>query len=211
MTTKKKEQEQILVYVDERQISQTKKLIEAGQTKLNHMKGMVDDLINDLTDEQIRLLPIKCVDVIREHLRSKYQFPKADDDFNLQTMGINPKPIYDYFQKNYQSWITYNFEFKDHVFYPTETQKEIEKHYHYAKTPEQIFVYNKLNEVIVLVKELKEIGIVRNDLHLKEMVIPGMIKSEGNRLDGKLTTDHERAYQWLDAIKNGRYIINMPN
>lgn len=94
MKTETIEFEPILLEKDEVRISSAINEAEGMVKKLNNVLDVALDFLGqDLNDSEIMELLKGGFDQAMVLIRKQYQFPKADDDFNLRAMGKDPAPV----------------------------------------------------------------------------------------------------------------------
>lgn len=92
-TTDKKFKPQLL-YKDESRIEGSLKNANQNAEKLNEALEVSTEFIGgDFTDEDKENILLGGFNKAMELIREKYQFPNADDDFNLKSMGKDPEPV----------------------------------------------------------------------------------------------------------------------
>jgi len=93
MTTDKEFKPQLL-YKDESRIKEILKQSDDTSEKLNQALDVATNFIGgDLNDEDKENILLGGFDKAMEMIRAKYQFPDADDDFNLKSMGKDTEPV----------------------------------------------------------------------------------------------------------------------
>jgi len=149
-----------LIYVDKAAVVQEKKKMKQSEKLLNDFYKQTTETLGDLSLEQIQKLPTDGTQVIKKELESRYQFPKADDKFNLDALGIDPSAAYAAYKVS--NWKAYNFEFKkgNFISISDHQQPAITKHHHYADTPEKKQAVKLIRDLLELTDKLKEAGLV---------------------------------------------------
>ena len=93
VTEKKTEFKPILLHKDEKRIQNSLKQADENAEKLNAALEEALQFVDDnLTDSGKEALLKDGFKHAMELVRKNYQFPKADDDFNLKSIGKDPEP-----------------------------------------------------------------------------------------------------------------------
>ncbi len=93
-TTTDKEFKPQLLYKDESRIKEILKQSDDTSEKLNQALDVATNFIGgDLNDEDKENILLGGFDKAMEMIRAKYQFPDADDEFNLKSMGKDAEPV----------------------------------------------------------------------------------------------------------------------
>lgn len=139
-----------LIYVDKSAIFQVKQKMKKADKLLNDFYKSTVSILGELKPEQIECLPTDGKNVIKKELESHFQFPKASDRFNLDSLGIDPSTAYAAYKV--KLWQKYNFEFKKGKFtlMPDKIQPEIQKYFFYANTPDRKNAVKLVRELIIL-------------------------------------------------------------
>jgi len=196
-----------LVFVNENEVKNTKRKIEFAEKLLNQFFENTIEIIGELPKEKVQDFPKNAVMIIREELKSRFQFLGADEEFNLRAMGINPEPLYKEFQKNVDSWSKYEFEFIGNEFKAKEIQPEIEKWYCYADTPEKQKVIEIANELLKSFEELKHAGLVTNPTTFKNSFNITLFTCSGN----EVSINNKLLPELFSNIDRGLYKIKLKN
>ena len=93
-TTTDKEFKPQLLYKDESRIKGSLKTADQNAEKLNEALEVATEFIGgDFTDKDKENILLGGFDKAMEMIRAKYQFPDADDEFNLKSMGKDAEPV----------------------------------------------------------------------------------------------------------------------
>lgn len=148
---KKKEFEPVFLYKDNFRIKQITERYEKGVKNLNNFVSIVEkNLSTTFDDDEKRQVKEKGMIFIIDRLRMEFQFPKATDDFNLQALGIDVRPLKEYYRKHAASWNPYQYDIVEGEFKTSEKvlSHEVEKYYIYTKNDRQ-------NEALQIAEDLK--------------------------------------------------------
>jgi|AntDeeMinimDraft_4_1070355.scaffolds.fasta_scaffold01847_3 hypothetical protein len=151
-----------LIFRDESKIFQIRQSMKEAEKALNEFYEKTTETLGELSLEQIKKLPTAGRQVVKKEMESRFDFPKASTEFNLDALGINPAPAYAAYK--FKLWQKYNFVFKGGEFIPApeDQQPEIMKHYHFANTPEKKHAVKLIRDMLKLKNEMMAAGLVGN-------------------------------------------------
>ncbi len=156
-----------LIYVNDREVRNTLRKIETGENNLNKFFRNVQKTVGNLPKENLEKFPTNAPELIRDELQSRFQFKNAEDDFNLQALGINPEPLYKEFERHKETWTMYVWEFDGECFKSAKEQPEIEKWYTYADTKEKQDIIKTAETILSQFKIMKELNLVVSFMDFK--------------------------------------------
>lgn len=148
MSTKK-----VLVFENKLRINQLEKDLITATEQLNEFAEMTAKIINrELDDDELSELIHKGKNFALTELKKDFPFPKAEDDFNLNAMGlINDFKQLERFERTHsKEWRQFEFKAKKGKFEPQKVQPIIEAERHYADTEEK-------QEILEFAQELVEV------------------------------------------------------
>ena len=153
-----------LIYLDQKALTKAEKDLAAATEKLNNFVRITIDTLGNLETSQIKDLQANGLNVIKDEITSRFQFPNASDALNLEILGLNPEPLYKYFSENSELWSQFSFTFDPDFseFTPDEKQTQFEACYFYADTPERIRLMKLARKTIELYDELKESNLLNS-------------------------------------------------
>lgn len=134
---------------------------KSGVFELNNLLQETEKLLDrGLTDQEIALLSKNKVSFVLKEVRSKFQFPAADESFNLEALGINIRPFKEASERTTLA-PSYNYVFKDGKFHECEKyKKEIkEQFYIYTENERQNKALQLSKELLSIVSELEKMGL----------------------------------------------------
>lgn len=146
-----------VLFADEKAITNEKKVIETGFDLLNQAIREAESLLNaKLSGKQKMEIVENGRTFVQNELRKKYQFPNADDDFNLQALGVNPERLYSFLKSNSVKWKSLAFEIKGNEIVLSEKQPLIERHTYYLETERQKEAMELAQKLADVLNELDE-------------------------------------------------------
>ena len=161
-----------LIRIDEISIEQTKKGLNNSKNILNKFIELTETTLKTtLTDKEKVNLKDNGLTFVNEWLKPKFQFPDADDVFNMNALGISTEPITNYWNANAKYWVNSQIEIvKGKFCIPNMDKLDFTKHYHYAKNERQEKMF----------KEATEICKALNRLLDKKLIIEGKERDISN-------------------------------
>lgn len=168
-----------LLYIDELEIKRIKKQMAEASKKLNEFYRLIIKALGHFSIEDPDEFVSSSLKLFNKELKSRYQFPFADDTFNNKALGINPEPIYNLHAAYGDSWRRFTFTFEDGQFTPTKDQPLIEQCHYYADTPERKKILQLARKVLAFHKEMSEAGILLKPITFWELFTPGMFDNTG--------------------------------
>ncbi len=172
-------QENELLYVDQYEIKQVKKQMAVGAKKLNEFYRLVLKTLGQFSFDDPDEFVSSSLKLFNKELKSRYQFPSADDDFNNKALGINPEPVYSLHANYGDSWRKFTFTFENGSFVPTDDQPLIEQCHYYADTPDRKKILKLARKVLAFHKEMSEANILIKPFQFWELFAPSMFDGEG--------------------------------
>lgn len=146
MSTKK-----VLVFENKVKIQNLEKEVLTATDKLNEFAELVAKIINrDLTDDELQELQHKGKNFALNELKKDFPFPKAEDDFNLNAMGLigDFKQLERFERTNHKLWRQFDFTAKKGKFEPEKVQRIIEAERYYADTKEKQEILEFAHELV---------------------------------------------------------------
>lgn len=168
-----------LIYEDQISLNATKRRIEKGIENLNTFFRMAVSEIGEFTPDQIKDIPSNGIEMITAELKTRFQFPQASDEFNLQALGIDAKKLFEYYKRHQSTWNGYEIEFKDGQFIASEIQPLLEQFRFYADTPARKKLITLSKRLAKVLNELKETGLYMADLKVSEGVGKVIMNKDG--------------------------------
>ncbi|HTO36541.1 MAG TPA: hypothetical protein VLZ72_09890 [Flavobacterium sp.] len=173
-----------VLFADEKAITNEKKVIETGFDLLNQAIREAESLLNaKLSGKQKMEIVENGRTFVQNELRKKYQFKNADDDFNLQAMGVNPEPLYGFLKTNAIKWQSVDFEADKDEIKLSEVQPLIERHTYYLETERQKEALEIAQKLADVLNEANEKGFVTGNFSEIRKCIS--ILDDANRHDVK--------------------------
>ena len=155
----------VLIRTDEFSIENTKKAILKKLELLNEFVTITENTLKlKLTDEQKTKLKEKGMLFVMDIVKPKFQFPDADTDFNLKALGIDLKPIQDFWDTNNKLFASLtNLEFNNgrFVINNIDELQSIKKHYYYATNERQIQAFKNANKVCKTLNDLLDKQLIK--------------------------------------------------
>lgn len=157
MSTKK-----VLVFQNKVKIQNLEKEVLTATDKLNEFAELVAEIINrDLTDKELTEMIHTGKNFALNELKKDFPFPKAEDDFNLNAMGlINDFKQLERFEKTHgKEWQQFDFTAKKGKFEPQKVQRIIEAERFYADTEEKQEILEFAHELVEVWNKAKGLNI----------------------------------------------------
>lgn len=153
-----------LIYLDQKALTKAEKDLAAATEKLNNFVKITIETLGSLEASQIKDLQANGLNVIRDEIKSRFQFPNANEAFNLEALGLDPDPLYNYFSEHSELWNSFSFNFDPDFseFIADKKQSQFEACYFYADTPERIRLMKLARKTIELYDELKESNLLNS-------------------------------------------------
>ncbi|MET3730705.1 hypothetical protein [Moheibacter stercoris] len=148
MSTKK-----VLVFENKVKIQNLEKEVLTATDKLNEFTELVAKIINrDMTDDELQELNRSGKNFALNELKKDFPFPKAEDEFNLNAMGLIAEfRQLERFEKTHgKEWRQFEFKAKNGKFEPEKIQPIIEAERFYADTKEK-------QQILAFAQELVEV------------------------------------------------------
>lgn len=151
--------EPVLMYQEMKKVTELEKKVAVHVNRLNAGLKETEILLGEpLTDKEKVMVLKNGFSWVMDKLRGQYQFPKADDDFNLKAMGKDTetakKALYD-FPGQYEA---YDFEIKDGIVQLTkEAQAAIKQSgCYYTENEHQNKVFERMKIICRLFREMED-------------------------------------------------------
>ncbi len=195
-----------LIYLDQKALTKAEKDLATATEKLNNFVKMVIDTLGSLEPSQIKALESYGHNVIRDEIRSRFQFPHASEAFNLEALGLDPEPLYKYFSENSELWSQFSFTFDPdfNEFTPDEKQRQFEACYFYADTPERIRLMKLARKTIELYDELKESNLLNSPTMFWKSFTFGLFTQN---YENKLSLSQHNMESFIMKADRGEYEI----
>lgn len=173
-----------VLFRDEKEVARVNQVIKNALELASKAIEISEDIL------QKKLTGVQKLEVIKDgrnfvqnELRKKYQFKNADDDFNLQAMGVNPEPLYRFLNTNAIKWQSVDFEVKKDTVVLSEIQPLIERHTYYLENDRQKEALEIAQKLVDVLNEANEKGFVTDDFSAIRKSIN--ILDDANRHDVK--------------------------
>lgn len=143
----------ILVHENKSRIQQLEKDLITATERVNEFARITAQVINrDLTDKELTEMIHSGKNFALNELKKDFPFPKAEDDFNLNAMGLiaDFRQLERFERTNAKLWQQFDFTAKNGKFGPEKVQPVIEAERYYADTKEK-------QEVLEFAQELVEV------------------------------------------------------
>ncbi|SNV48186.1 Uncharacterised protein [Chryseobacterium taklimakanense] len=189
------------IHIDEMRLNWEKEKLQRAEESLNKFVQVVQSVLGDLSAAKLKRLHLESNEVVQEELASRFQFPNASDQFNLDALGINVEPIYEMRKEFAHTWSSYSFQYKDGKFIADEDQAVFQQFYTYVDTPEKKKFISLLEQQVELYNEFKAAGLIRSYTHLREVFYPNMFTID---IYGNMSVKTDRLPSLLSYV--GRYI-----
>ena len=154
--------QKILVFENKSRIQQLEKELISATERLNEFAELVAKVINrELDDNELSELIHSGKNFALNELRKSFPFPKAEDEFNLNAMGlINDFRQLERFEKTHgKEWRQFEFKAKDGKFEAEKTQRIIEAERYYADTEEKQQILEFANELVEVWEKAKKLNL----------------------------------------------------
>lgn len=188
----------MLIHVDKEGIEKEKESIKLASSHLNTLFSLLPENDIKLTQADIKKLPDYPEKTIKDNLKKRYQFKKANDAFNLEALGIDLTEILEYIKENQNHWLRYDFNYSDGAYTIDDENKYLEKYYHYAKSERDKKIVLAYDQLARTVNELKGMGV---SIH-----IPTLMQSLPNNLHGIRLSDYTIDYIIVDGKSISNYL-----
>lgn len=188
----------MLIHVDKEGIEKEKESIKLASSHLNTLFSLLPENDIKLTQADIKKLPDYPEKTIKDNLKKRYQFKKANDAFNLEALGIDLTEILEYIKENQNHWLRYDFNYSDGAYTIDDENKYLEKYYHYAKSERDKKIVLAYDQLARTVNELKGIGVM---IH-----IPTLMESMPRNFYGIRLTDFTIDYIVVDGKRMSSYL-----
>lgn len=181
----------ILVHENKSRIQQLEKDLVTATEQLNEFVEMTAKIVNrELDDDELSELIHKGKNFALNELKKDFPFPRAEDDFNLNAMGlIGDFRQLERFEKTHgNQWRQFDFKAKSGKFEPEKVQRIIEAERYYADTKEKQEVLEFAHELVEVWNKAKKLNldpILRDFVGAFEPIIYG-IKPTGEDVQIKI-------------------------
>lgn len=150
-----------VLFRDERESLRESQVIKKALELVSQAIEISEDILQEKLTGVQKLEVIKDGrNFVQNELRKKYQFKNADDDFNLQAMGVNPEPLYRFLKTNAIKWQSVHFEADKDEIKLSEVQPLIERHTYYLETERQKEALEIAQKLADVLNEANEKGFV---------------------------------------------------
>lgn len=157
MSTKK-----VLVFENKSRIQQLEKDLVMATERINEFAELVAKIVSRaLTDGELEELQHNGKNFALNELKKDFPFPKAEDEFNLNAMGlINDFRQLERFEKTHgKEWRQFEFKAKNGKFEPQKVQPIIEAERFYADTEEKREILAFAHELVEVWNKAKKLNI----------------------------------------------------
>lgn len=173
-----------VLFRDEKEVARVNQVIKNALELASKAVEISEDILKEKLTGVQKLEVIKDGrNFVQNELRKKYQFKNADDDFNLQAMGVNPEPLYRFLESNSIKWQSVDFEVKKDTVVLSEIQPLIERHTYYLENDRQKEALEIAQKLADVLNEANEKGFVTDDFSAIRKSIN--ILDDANRHDVK--------------------------
>lgn len=155
-------EKKILVFENELRINQLQKELILATDRLNEFAELVAKVISrDLTDDELTELIHSGKNFALNELKKDFPFPKAEDEFNLNAMGLigDFRQLERFERTHGNQWRQFEFKAKNGKFEPEKVQRIIEAERYYADTEEKQQILEFAQELIKVWDKAKKLNI----------------------------------------------------
>lgn len=152
----------ILVFENKSRIQQLEKDLITATDRLNEFAEKTAEVISrDLTDDELQELQHTGKNFALTELKKDFPFPKAEDEFNLNAMGLiaDFRQLERFERTNAKLWQQFEFKAKSGKFGPEKVQPVIEAERYYADTKEKQEVLEFAHELVEVWNKAKDLNI----------------------------------------------------
>lgn len=151
-----------LVFENKLRINQLEKDLVTATEQLNEFARMTAKIINrELDDDELQELNRSGKNFALTELKKDFPFPKAEDEFNLNAMGLIAefRQLERFERTHAKLWQQFEFKAKNGKFEPQKVQPIIEAERFYADTKEKQEVLEFANELVEVWERAKRLNI----------------------------------------------------
>lgn len=202
-TTKMKNE---LIFVDQKGLAAANKDLSEATKRLNEFVKISKNVLGSLEPSQIEGLKSNALSVISDEVKSRFMFPYASEAFNLEALGLDPEPLYEYFRKHSGLWSSFKFRFDPDFeeFQAEEKQSQIDACYYYADTPERIRLMELAKKTISLYDELTQSKLIVNPTMFWQCFTYGLFTQD---YDNKLSISPHSIDAFLMKADRGQFEV----
>lgn len=154
--------EKVLVFENKVRIAQLEKDLATATERINEFVEITAKVISrDLTDDDLTELQHSGKNFALNELKKDFPFPKAEDDFNLNAMGLigDFRQLERFEKTNHKLWRQFEFKAKNGKFEAEKVQRIIEAERYYADTEEKKEILEFAHELIEVWNKAKDLNI----------------------------------------------------
>ncbi|HUH26657.1 hypothetical protein [Gelidibacter sp.] len=137
-----------------------------GAKKLNDFINQIESTLSlTLTNREKEAIQANGLKPIYDDLKTKFPFPNASNEFNLQALGIDLKPLERLYIRSSAMWCDYNYQLnKEGVFEATKEalKNAIDRHIYYTTNDNQNLALKLAKELELMFSNVETAG------HLKK-------------------------------------------
>lgn len=151
-----------LVFENKLRINQLEKDLITATERVNEFARMTAKVISrDMTDDDLTELQHSGKNFALNELKKDFPFPKAEDEFNLNAMGLigDFRQLERFERTHAKEWQQFEFKVKKSKFEPEKVQRIIEAERFYADTEEKQEILAFANELVEVWNKAKGLNI----------------------------------------------------
>lgn len=151
-----------LVFENKLRINQLEKDLATATERLNEFARITAKVIGrDMTDDDLTELQHSGKNFALNELKKDFPFPKAEDEFNLNAMGLigDFKQLGRFERTHAKEWQQFEFKAKKGKFEPEKVQRIIEAERFYADTEEKQEILEFAHELVVVWERARKLNI----------------------------------------------------
>ncbi|TXE18582.1 hypothetical protein ES692_05940 [Psychroserpens burtonensis] len=187
----------IFLFREDNKILRVKERIIRGANLLNKFIDETETALKlKLTDNEKIEIKDKGIRAIENRLKESFPFEKATLEFNLQALGLDIKPLQEFYAKNEALWSSFNYDLLDDLFKPVEFEQynQIKALSHYTTNIAQ-------NELLSTAKKLSKTFDSLHDANLVNPDASGEIANITNLLIAKYIDGKVKIVPNLEFIR----------
>ncbi len=178
-----REEDKILLKVDDRKIKEIEKSAVNSVTSLNNLIKECEKVCKTtFTKAERNGIRDKGMDFIKEYLKPKFQFPNGDEDVNLKILGIDLQPLETYMKRNFHYWRDYPIEQNEKgVFELVAEPEQIKNCYTYTENERQLRGYNLAVSISDLINTAIEEKFIPENLAYKMILFGDILTANSHQ------------------------------
>lgn len=180
----------ILLHTDQKKIEAIKKEAVKSAESLNTLIKECEKVCRTTFDkhqrDQVRDTGMA---FIKEYFKPQFQFPNADEKFNLQALGIDLAPLENAMAKSYPIWREYPIEQNENgIFELVGEPKQIQSCYTYTENEKQVRAYELAVKITDLINTAIEEKFIP-DREIYKLTLFGILTTEPGGWKPMVNTD----------------------